>query len=118
MIKINAIPEDYEPRNKILLKLSEHVSNINNFVLMTHSQSGFLCGALKNFRPKKILEVGVAAGGSTSIILQALEDIGEPYEMHSVDITTKCPLIDNTKATGFLAAFAMENNLFAPPKLP
>jgi len=53
MIKLNAIPEDYEPRRKILTNLSEHVNNINDFVLMTHSQSGFLCGALKQFRQKK-----------------------------------------------------------------
>ena len=112
MINLNAVIEDYEPRKKILPKFSEHVNDIDKFVLMTYSQSGFLCGVLKKFRPKKILEVGIAAGGSTSIILQTLEDIGEPYEMHSVDITTKCPLIDHTKETGFLAALAKENNLF------
>lgn len=114
MINLNAVIEDYEPRDKILPKLSEHVNDIDKFVLMSHSQSGFLCGMIKKFRPKKILEVGIAAGGSTAIILQALEDIGEPYEMHSVDITTKCPLIDRTKETGFLATVAKENNLFAP----
>ena len=115
MIHINAIPEDFEPRNKILSKLSEHVSNINEFVLMTHSQSGFLCGMIKQFRPKKILEVGVAAGGSTAIILQALEDLGEPYEMHSVDISPNCFLAGQTKNIGFLATLAKENNLFTPP---
>lgn len=114
MIKINEIVPDYEPRNKILPKLDEHVSNIDKFVLMTRSQSSFLCGVIKKFRPKKILEVGIAAGGSTTIILQTLEDLGEPYEMHSIDITVNCPLIDRTKPTGFLAAFAKENNLFTP----
>ncbi len=62
---------------------------------------------MKTFRPKKILEVGVAAGASTAIILQALEDIGAPYEMHSIDLSPKL-YCDDSKDTGFLGKFAKE----------
>ena len=114
MIKLNAIPLDYEPRNKILPKLPEWVdSDGNREPEMSEFESAFLCGVLKQFRPKKVLEVGVAAGGSTAIILQALEDLGKPYEMHSLDINAQF-YRDKAKPTGFMAAFAKENNLITP----
>lgn len=116
MIRLNAIPMDYEPRHKIMLKLSAHGSGLHNLILMDEPESAFLCGALKTFRPKKILEVGVAAGGSTAIILQALEDIGAPYEMHSVDLRKKHEVYD-TEDIGFLAIFAKEKNLINPDGL-
>ena len=65
MIKINAIPLDLEPRNKILPKLPA----VPREPEMSEFESAFLCGAIKQFRPKKILEVGVAAGATTAIIL-------------------------------------------------
>ena len=80
---------------------------------MTETESAFLCGAIKEFRPKKILEVGVATGGSTAVILQALEDIGESYEMHSIDILKKHAEY-RTKDIGYFATFAKENNLINP----
>ena len=116
MIKINAIPLDYEPRKKIIPKLPEYIGpNGRREPEMSEFDSAFLCGALKQFRPKKILEVGVAGGATTAIILQVLEDIGEPYKMHSVDINTNL-YFDKTTSTGFMATFAKENNLFAPSR--
>ncbi len=108
MIHLNAIPYDFEPRRKILPQLPEYIDpRGERHPEMTEFESAFLCGALKTFRSKKILEVGVASGGSTAIILQALEEIGAPYEMHSIDIspTVYC---DNSKPTGFLGTFAKE----------
>ncbi|MBQ3337429.1 MAG: class I SAM-dependent methyltransferase [Selenomonadaceae bacterium] len=110
MIHINAVPLDFEPRGKILSKLSEHWSNAESLIAMSEFESAFLCGALKTFRPKKILEVGVLDGGSTSVILQALEDIGEPYEMHSVDRAAERPFKKGVE-TGFAAKFVKENIL-------
>ena len=103
MIHINEIPLDFEPRKKILPKLPACPGEPE----MSEFESAFLCGALKTFRPKKILEVGVAGGATTAIILQSLENLGEPYEMHSVDIAEKF-FRDPSKATGFMAAFAKE----------
>lgn len=34
---------------------------------MNEDQRGFLCGLLRDYNPQKILEVGVAAGGTTTI---------------------------------------------------
>lgn len=115
MIKLNEIALDYEPRKKILPKLPEYVSpKGQREPEMSEFESAFLCGAIKQFRPKKILEVGVAGGATTAIILQALEDLGEPYEMHSVDVSEKF-YADKTKSTGFLAMFALKNNLLITP---
>ena len=108
MIHINAMPMDFEPRKKILPQLPECVlPGKYTEPEMSESESAFLCGALKTFHPKKILEVGVAGGASTAIILQTLEDLGEPYEMHSVDVAEKF-YSDNSKPSGFLATLAKE----------
>lgn len=108
MINLNAIPLNYEPRNKILPKLHTCPNpNAKREPEMSEFDSAFLCGVIKKFRPKKILEVGVAGGATTAIILQALEDIGEPYEMHSVDLNTQF-YRDKTKPSGFMAEFAKE----------
>ena len=112
MIHLNKIPLDYEPRRKILPKLQDCPTGFRN-PEMSEFDSAFLCGAIKQFHPKKILEVGVASGASTSIILQALEDIGEPYKIYSVDASSGW-YRDKTKPSGFMATFALDNNLFAP----
>lgn len=109
MIHLNAIPWDIEPRRKIFSKFPEKVVILDAITLMSECDTAFLCGALKKFRPKKILEVGVASGATTAIILQTLEDIGAPYEMHSVDLSPNFlmeGLSDNP--CGFMATFAKE----------
>ena len=116
MIKLNAIPLDYEPRQKILPKLPQYVRpDGGHEPEMSWFDSAFLCGLLKICRPKKILEIGVAGGATTAIILQALEDIGTPYEMHSVDVAEKFYL-DSKLPTAFMAMYALQNNLFASPR--
>lgn len=112
MIKLNEFPNNTEPRNKINEKFKAHFEGKENSnPWMAPSESAFLCGALQTCPPKKILEVGVARGGTTAIILQLLEDRGEPYGLHSVDLATKVAGHD----TGYLATLAKENNLFTPP---
>ncbi|MBR4383909.1 MAG: class I SAM-dependent methyltransferase [Selenomonadaceae bacterium] len=109
MIHLNEIPLDFEPRKKIISKLSMQNMWNDIFVLMNEFDLAFLCGALKIFRPKKILEVGVAAGGSTAIILQTFEEIGAPYEMHSVDLSPDFLFEGyDDKPVGFVADFAKE----------
>lgn len=116
MIKLNAVPLDYESRQKILPKLPQYVTPQGyREPEMTEFESAFLCGMLKTCCPKKILEVGVAGGGTTAIILQTLEDIGAPYEMHSIDASATF-YRDRTKPSGFLAMVALQNNLLAPPQ--
>ena len=56
---------------------------------MTEFESAFLCGLIKELKPRKIVEVGIAAGGTTAIILKCLEMIGmaDSTEMFSVDLS-------------------------------
>lgn len=56
---------------------------------MTFFESAFLCGLIKQKRPQKIVEVGIAAGGTTAIILKCLELLGieGECEMYSVDLS-------------------------------
>ena len=69
---------------------------------MSEFESAFLCGLLKKYEPEKIIEVGIAAGGSTAIILQCLEDIGQKYKMYSVDVSEKYYRVP-TESSGYLA---------------
>ncbi|MBR4152973.1 MAG: class I SAM-dependent methyltransferase [Selenomonadaceae bacterium] len=110
MIKLNDVVSDYEPRKKIFTKLRSVMKNYRD-PEMLESESAFLCGLLKSYKPKKILEVGVAKGGTTALVLQILEDLGEFYEMYSVDVSEECYSL-KSNPTGYVATFAKENNLF------
>lgn len=56
---------------------------------MTHFESGFLCGLLKRERPKKILEVGVAAGGTSAVLLKSIAMLDLDAKLYSVDLCHK-----------------------------
>ncbi len=59
-------------------------------------------GAIKKFRPKRIVEVGVAAGGTTAVILNCIKLLNYSCEMYSVDICKRY-YQDTSKRTGFIA---------------
>lgn len=71
---------------------------------MTEFELSFLCGLIREKKPKKIVEVGVAAGGTTAVVLECLSTLGmnETTEVHSVDV---CELFyrGNGEKTGYLA---------------
>ncbi len=52
---------------------------------MWRNQREFLNGIVRKFRPKKLLEIGVAYGGSSIIILNAIKDIKDAH-LYSIDI--------------------------------
>ena len=56
---------------------------------MTEYESAVLCGVIVEKKPKKILEVGVAAGGTTAIIMQCLEDFEISSSVISCDLNKK-----------------------------
>lgn len=87
----------YEPR-KILFDLSMNGRGAE----MSERQSAFLCGLLKKYKPKKILEVGVAAGGTTAIVLNCISMLGLETNLISVDVSENY-YQDIAKKTGFLA---------------
>ena len=66
-------------------------NNINNKDLnrcsrMWGNQKEFLNGVVRKFKPKKVLEIGVAEGGSSIIILNAIKDI-EDSHLFSIDLS-------------------------------
>ncbi len=84
--EINSILDEETPGNK----LSE----------MTYLERKFLNGIIRLTKPKKILEVGVAAGGSSSIILNAIKDMDNSI-LYSVDYNEKF-YRDKSKDSGFI----------------
>lgn len=69
---------------RVCQKITE--GNSTSFSEMTIFQQAFLCGLIKEKQPKKILEIGVAAGGTTAVILSCLKHLNYQAEMFSVDI--------------------------------
>ncbi len=49
---------------------------IYNKAEMTEKELAFLCGLLKKYRPEKVVEIGVAAGGTTAVILSCISMLG------------------------------------------
>ncbi|RKI43910.1 class I SAM-dependent methyltransferase [bacterium D16-51] len=93
----------------------DSLSKFNSVTEMTRWESGFLCGLLKKFRPHKILEVGVAGGGTSVIIRKALEMLGLDDSMHySGDLSEKYyRKRDEGLVTGFQYDVACERNLIS-----
>ncbi|ANN62711.1 class I SAM-dependent methyltransferase [Brachyspira hyodysenteriae] len=59
-------------------------TNGNKISEMFYIERKFLNGIIRKLKPKKILEIGVAAGGSSAIILNAIKDINNA-NLYSVD---------------------------------
>jgi predicted O-methyltransferase YrrM len=76
---------------------------------MTDFESSFLAGLIKQFQPKKVVEIGVAAGGTTAIILDSLENYSTNYKFYSLD-SSAVFYRDNNKSTGFLALQYIEKS--------
>ena len=58
----------------------------SNCSRMWGNQREFLNGIVRKFKPKKILEIGVAEGGSSIVILNAIQDIKNSH-LYSIDIS-------------------------------
>ncbi|MDR2666550.1 MAG: class I SAM-dependent methyltransferase, partial [Holosporales bacterium] len=55
-------------------------------ILMKQPEVKFLSGLIRRYKPKKILEVGVADGGSSVVILNSIKDDKES-KLYSIDIS-------------------------------
>ena len=66
---------------------------------MTPEDHAFILGLLSIHKPAKILEIGVCAGGTTNLLLQALP---KEATLFSVDIEKQYPR-DRSKLTGYVA---------------
>ena len=52
---------------------------------MWDNQREFLNGVIRKFRPKKIVEIGSSRGGSSIIMLNAIQDIKNSH-LYSIDL--------------------------------
>ena len=100
-IIINQRPEDYEQEylNKIKNKLDG--------AMLTTTDMKFINGMIRKYKPKKILEVGVASGGSSAIILNAIQNI-ENSHLYSIDKLTNAYL-NEEKETGWIVKEKFSN---------
>jgi len=76
-------------------------SKMNFICEMSRNDHGFLCSLIRETNPKKIVEIGVAEGGTTAVVemcLQSLSD--EKREFYSVDLNANF-YHDSSKETGY-----------------
>ncbi len=98
----------YEP-----ISILEHLSKAHH-AEMSGSQLAFICGLLKQHKPKKIVEIGVAAGGGTAVILNCISLLHLDAEMFSVDLSVEY-YRDKRKKTGYMAE-EYKQHTEKPPK--
>lgn len=68
---------------------------------ISDKQQGFLCGLIKKYKPDKLVEVGVAEGGTSAVILNCLRLISPHCKMYSVDLNERLYYNDKYQ-TGYL----------------
>lgn len=68
---------------------------------MTLWESEFLCGLINQYQPKKVLEIGVAAGATTALIMSTLDKLELDTEMYSTDLSTQY-YRDESLKTGYV----------------
>lgn len=91
----------YDPR----VEVEKTIQDADKLIEMSKFESAFVCGLIKENRPGKIVEVGVAAGGTTAVILQCLDmlDMNDETEFYSVDLNPEYYREKGSnKETGFL----------------
>lgn len=77
---------------------------------MSRDDHGYLCGLLKEKRPRTIMEIGVAEGGTTLVIDIAMNMLGVDAVLYSIDIS---PMLyyDKRKKTGWIYSDSKERRL-------
>ncbi|WP_141083938.1 class I SAM-dependent methyltransferase [Campylobacter sp. 113] len=103
-------------------RLSNFLDNniINNHSEMHLKEREYLLNILHKYKPKKILEVGIAAGANSVLILDYLykQDLLSSVSLNSIDYNTQY-YRDNSKISGFLVDELVPNlkkywNLYTP----
>lgn len=84
----------YEPLN-ILEKLPS-----GNRSEMNEGQLAFLLGLIKEYRPKKLVEIGVAEGGTTAAVLECISMLDLETKVISIDLQ-KNVYNDDSKKVGW-----------------
>ena len=85
--KVNLYLQPRDILEKISLYLEKrNMPRANILAGMSEFQTGFLCGLIKEKKPKKIVEIGVCEGGTTGIILNCLKLINSNAKVYSIDV--------------------------------
>lgn len=82
---------------------------IDQLAEMTRDEQKFLIKLIKENKPQKLVEVGVAAGGTGVKILSALSENDNNSEMYSIDLE-KLYYRDKKKKTGYLINDFLQEN--------
>lgn len=72
--------ESYLDPIDIFEKIGERKSELPD------EELGFICGLIRDYRPKKIVEVGVSAGGTSAVILNCINKLNCDSSLDSVDL--------------------------------
>lgn len=89
------------------LSIYDKIPQYKKYCEMTEFEQAFLCGMIKEAQPKKLVEIGVSAGGTTAVILNCLKLLGNETDMYSCDLE-KTYYRDMSKNVGFVAEEAKE----------
>ena len=93
----------YEPIDKLSNEIAKNAE-------MTRDEMAFLCGLIKESKPSKIVEVGVAAGSTTAVIINCLELLDMKTALFSVDLNEKL-YYQEEKLTGHIANEYISNKV-------
>jgi predicted O-methyltransferase YrrM len=91
---IDISPESFETH------IADQVFEKLQGIELSHQEQRFLSGLIRQTKPRKILELGVSAGGSSALILNAIRDTPEAH-LYSIDFS-KTYYRDPSKKCGFL----------------
>ncbi|MBR2208729.1 MAG: hypothetical protein IJ859_08000 [Synergistaceae bacterium] len=87
--------EDFERE-----RLDEIFDKVSPYSQMQKNEKYFLNGAVRYLKPKNILEVGIAHGGGSAIILNAIKDLDS--RLTSIDYCEKFYGNDIDKPSGYI----------------
>lgn len=74
---------------------------------LTNEELGFICGLVREYRPNKIVEVGVSAGGTSAVVLNCLSQLKLTSNFYSVDLAYTYHY-DTSKECGFQIKDALQ----------
>ncbi|MDY3908566.1 MAG: class I SAM-dependent methyltransferase [Eubacterium sp.] len=103
---MNRVEYYEEPLQQLFKDLDEFTPEMSKY------ESSILSGLIKKYCPQKIVELGVAEGATTCLIMKTLDSLGkmgdETFEVHSVDLNENL-YYDAGKKTGYQYIKACES---------
>lgn len=95
LLELSPLAEDYGEQ-----RAGEVSHLVENHSEMLKVERDFVTGLIMHYQPKKVLEMGVSAGGGSVTILNAIKDISDAH-LHSVDLFENY-YRDRTKPSGWM----------------